>query len=161
MAGAATVKPTRGDTAVLVSGVELPERPPPRRADHCWLPRSLKSPRLARRQLCSFLDGLEERERYADAGQLVLNELVSNALAYGTPRDRLVLVRFEVDSSWLRIEVHDASAVAPVRRSAGSDEECGRGLELVNSLADKWGYGPREGVGKVVWALIGPSEGEV
>lgn len=141
---------------------ETLDRPPgPAATDHCWLPRSPKSPGLARRQLQAFLDGLEAGERYADAGQLVLSELVSNALAYGTPRDRLVLIRFEVDSAWLRIEVHDASSAAPVRRSADSDDECGRGLELVNSLAHKWGYGPRDGVGKAVWALCGPTDGEV
>ncbi len=141
---------------------ETLDRPPgPADTDHCWLPRSPKSPSLARRQLRAFLGGLEAGERFVYAGQIVLTELVSNALAYGTPRDRLVLVRFEVDPACLRIEVHDASSAAPVRRSAGSDEEGGRGLELVNSLAQSWGYGPREGIGKVVWALIGVREGRV
>ncbi len=132
----------------------------PAGVDHCWLPRSRRSPGLARRYLGAFLGGLEGGTRFADAGRLVLSELVTNALDYATPRDNLVLIRFEAHEHQLRLEVHDASAVAPVRRSAGEEEECGRGLYLVNCLALEWGYGPRDGVGKVVWALIGPTEGE-
>lgn len=141
---------------------ETLDRPPGSAGpDHCWLPRSARSPGLARRQLGIFLGGLEDGKRFADAGQLVLSELVTNALEYGTLRDNLILIRFEAHADQLRLEVHDASAAAPVRRSAGEDEESGRGLELVNCVALEWGYGPRDGVGKVVWALIGPTDGEL
>lgn len=136
----------------------IPPLPPA--TDHCWLPRSKRSPGLARRHLRLFLRRLAGGERFADEGQLVLSELVTNALTYGTPHDRLILVRFESAEKWLRLEVHDASTAAPAQCSASADDECGRGLELVNCIAQEWGYGPRDGSGKVVWALIASGAGD-
>ncbi|MFC8451627.1 ATP-binding protein [Kitasatospora sp. NPDC057223] len=55
----------------------------------------------------------------------------------------------------LRVEVADASQVAPAPRHAGDDEDAtnGRGLELVELLCDRWGWYP-DGSGKRVWCEI-------
>lgn len=53
----------------------------------------------------------------------------------------------------LRIEVADASPEPPEVCGVGSEEECGRGLELVGALADGWGWTPCEG-GKLVWCRL-------
>ncbi|WP_051712145.1 ATP-binding protein [Streptomyces sp. NRRL S-350] len=54
--------------------------------------------------------------------------------------------------------MHDAGAGRPSVRAAAPDDECGRGLFLVNELAEHWGCRPRPGgVGKFVWALVAPS----
>ncbi|MFE2724957.1 ATP-binding protein [Kitasatospora sp. NPDC059327] len=56
----------------------------------------------------------------------------------------------------LRVEVADASQVAPAPRHAGPDADAtnGRGLELVELLCDRWGWYP-DGSGKRVWCEIG------
>lgn len=53
----------------------------------------------------------------------------------------------------VRIEVADASASPPRRRRADGDDTNGRGLELVEVLADRWGWQP-EGRGKRVWCEV-------
>ncbi|MFJ8433567.1 ATP-binding protein [Kitasatospora sp. NPDC094019] len=57
----------------------------------------------------------------------------------------------------LRVEVADASQVAPAPRHAGPDVDAtnGRGLELVELLCDRWGWYP-DGSGKRVWCEISP-----
>jgi anti-sigma regulatory factor (Ser/Thr protein kinase) len=113
--------------------------------------------REARRELRDTLaewglDGL------ADCAELVLSELMTNAVRHaGSPRGRLVETRYErVAGSCVRIEVHDANDGVPQMRRAGEDDEGGRGLALVDALTGRrWGVGSRQGVGKLVWALVG------
>jgi hypothetical protein len=59
------------------------------------------------------------------------------------------------DKSSLVIHVWDSNDEMPVRRDAAIDEEGGRGLMLVESLASDWGA-YRKAAGKVVWVKIGP-----
>jgi hypothetical protein len=53
----------------------------------------------------------------------------------------------------VRVEVADGSSRAPVPRCAGSDATGGRGLALVDCLADRWGWSP-EGAGKSIWCEL-------
>lgn len=57
----------------------------------------------------------------------------------------------------MRVEVADASDRAPDRRQAAGDDTGGRGLELVDGLADRWGW-QREGAGKRIWCEIDRAE---
>ncbi|MFI0189631.1 SpoIIE family protein phosphatase [Streptomyces sp. NPDC017082] len=86
-------------------------------------------------------------EETAFATELILSELLTNALRYGAPpvRVRLLLGRTLV------CEVSDGSNTSPRLRHAASTDEGGRGLFLVSRFADLWGtrYAPR---GKVIWA---------
>ncbi|AXI76984.1 ATP-binding protein [Peterkaempfera bronchialis] len=50
----------------------------------------------------------------------------------------------------LRVEVHDAASQRPQPRTAGEQATSGRGLLLVQALADDWGVQPR-GEGKITW----------
>ncbi|MBY8841355.1 SpoIIE family protein phosphatase [Streptomyces sp. SP2-10] len=88
--------------------------------------------------------GLEE---VSFATELILSELLTNALRYGTPpvRVRLLLGRTLV------CEVSDGSNTSPRLRQAATTDEGGRGLFLVSQFADLWGtrYVAR---GKVIWA---------
>ncbi|WNE98256.1 ATP-binding protein [Streptomyces luomodiensis] len=59
----------------------------------------------------------------------------------------------------VRVEVADASDRAPRQRSAGEGDTHGRGLELVDGLADRWGWQP-EGAGKRIWCEIDRAKGE-
>ncbi|MFI8456012.1 ATP-binding protein [Kitasatospora sp. NPDC085464] len=134
------------------------EKPPaPTNPYSWWLPRHHKSAGFARRLLRTFLAGQPDGERFLDSGELVLGELVTNAVLHAkTPPGRLIFIRFELDPDSLRIEVHDADANQPsVPHPATEQDERGRGLWLVSQLASGWGCGPRAGgIGKMVWALI-------
>ncbi|MGW7694786.1 ATP-binding protein [Streptomyces asiaticus] len=59
----------------------------------------------------------------------------------------------------VRVEVADASDRAPNQRCADEGDTHGRGLELVDGLADRWGWQP-EGSGKRIWCEIDRAKGE-
>ncbi|MGW6917871.1 ATP-binding protein [Kitasatospora sp. NPDC054939] len=127
-----------------------------------WLPRHRKSVGIARDLLRQYLDEARSVERLLPVGELVLSELVTNAVVHGrVPPGRQIAVRLEIVCGHLRIEVHDASSEKPaIRRFAGPDDCAGRGLYLVETLSLEWGCAPRpQGVGKIVWALVGPEGG--
>ncbi|MFE0512437.1 SpoIIE family protein phosphatase [Streptomyces sp. NPDC058964] len=79
--------------------------------------------------------------------ELIVSELVTNAIRYATPPIRLRLLR----DSRLTCEVADASSTAPRLRHARSTDEGGRGLFLVAQLSHRWGARYTAG-GKVIWA---------
>jgi hypothetical protein len=88
--------------------------------------------RLGREQLRSWrLDSL------CEPVELCLSELVTNAMRYG--RGPVVGVRLYGTASHLCIEVTDGSPDRPVLGVAGSDDESGRGLVLVEAIAESWG----------------------
>ncbi|MFF2201473.1 ATP-binding protein [Streptomyces sp. NPDC058145] len=58
-----------------------------------------------------------------------------------------------VASATVRLEVTDTSSRAPVPRCAGGDATGGRGLALVDCLADRWGW-HSEGSGKSIWCEL-------
>ncbi|MFJ3909063.1 MULTISPECIES: SpoIIE family protein phosphatase [Streptomyces] len=89
------------------------------------------------------------RER-ADEIELVADELIVNALMH-TEGPAIVTLRVLAGHERrLRVEVEDRSSALPRRREAGESGVSGRGLMLVDRLADVWGVEPR-GSGKCVW----------
>ncbi|MET8539946.1 ATP-binding protein [Kitasatospora sp. NPDC004799] len=114
---------------------------------------------LARYLLRAYLSGLPYGERYRDTAELLLGELFANAVQHSdAPDDRRIEIRFSLPDTRLRIEVHDAASGHPALHTATPDDEHGRGLFLVNELAERWGCASRPGgIGKFVWALIAPS----
>ncbi|WP_329306330.1 ATP-binding protein [Streptomyces sp. NBC_01260] len=101
----------------------------------------------------------------AESGELVLSELVTNALRVQVPGDRMVGVRIESREreGLLRLEVSDAGEGRPVVRQPGELDTAGRGLLLVQALAHRWGVDERQaGIGKTVWAdLLAPGAAPV
>nr|WP_251049488.1 MULTISPECIES: SpoIIE family protein phosphatase/ATP-binding protein [unclassified Streptomyces] len=81
--------------------------------------------------------------------ELILSELVTNAIRYGTAPIRVRLLR---DRS-LICEVADASSTSPHLRYAATTDEGGRGLFLVAQYAERWGTRYTER-GKVIWAEV-------
>ena len=91
---------------------------------------------------------------------IVVSELVTNALRHALPgagangppgRVRLGLLQ---SGPWLLCAVSDPSAAAPVQRPCGSLAETGRGLQMICSLSDQWGYTTPGDSGKIVWAAF-------
>jgi anti-sigma regulatory factor (Ser/Thr protein kinase) len=87
------------------------------------------------------LDGL------ADTALLLVSELVANAVLHAHT-DLVVVVR--VDTERVTVEVHDGVADAPSPKRYSTLSGTGRGLVLVEGLADGWGVEPTHG-GKFVW----------
>ncbi|MEU9078455.1 ATP-binding protein [Kitasatospora sp. NPDC048538] len=114
---------------------------------------------VARQLLRAYLSALPAGDRYADVAELLLGELFANAVQHSdAPADRLIEVRFALVNGLLRLEVHDAGGGRPSLHSPVPEDERGRGLFLVEQLAERWGCCPRAGgVGKFVWALIAPA----
>ncbi|MFH8342234.1 SpoIIE family protein phosphatase [Streptomyces sp. AM6-12] len=88
--------------------------------------------------------GLEET---AFVTELVVSELVTNAIRYGEPPIQLRLIRDRA----LICEVSDGSATSPHLRRAHADDEGGRGLLLVAQLTQRWGS-RQSAAGKTIWA---------
>ncbi|WP_370416372.1 SpoIIE family protein phosphatase [Streptomyces fradiae] len=83
----------------------------------------------------------------ADVFELVVSELVGNALRYGNGPGRLRLLR----GDRLIVEVSDTGPDLPQIQHADLGDEGGRGLQLINMLCRRWGSS-RTATGKVVWA---------
>ncbi|MEW2049680.1 SpoIIE family protein phosphatase [Streptomyces sp. NPDC005476] len=86
----------------------------------------------------------------SDEVELVADELITNALMH-TEGAAIVTLRVLTGTGHrLRVEVEDTSSALPRRREAGESGVSGRGLLLVDRLADAWGVEARGG-GKCVW----------
>ncbi|MGW5249528.1 ATP-binding protein [Streptomyces sp. NPDC004129] len=107
------------------------------RADRAWAAR-----RAAARQLRAW--GLEH---LVTTVELIVSELVTNALRYGEGPNRLRLIQHQV----LTCEVFDSDTRRPRPRHPRILDENGRGLYLVAQLSRRWGSRSAAD-GKVVWA---------
>jgi serine/threonine-protein kinase RsbW len=107
-------------------------------------PASQSAPR-ARAALRATLGAWADEQTRADAA-LLLTELVANGVIHaGSPMQ----ITLTVDPDLLRAEVRDSSPFAPMHREA--DEDGGRGVLILNSLASSWGVIGHPGDGKTVW----------
>ncbi|MER7111195.1 SpoIIE family protein phosphatase [Streptomyces sp. NPDC000229] len=114
-------------------------------------PRSVGRAReLARAQLTAW-----DLEPLVDTVELLVSELVTNALRYGEGEIRLRLLRDRT----LVCEVWDAGLVQPRRRRARDTDEGGRGLQLVGLLSAGWGS-RRTPRGKTVWFELPLPDGD-
>ncbi|MFC7616327.1 SpoIIE family protein phosphatase [Actinokineospora soli] len=85
-----------------------------------------------------------------DTTQLVASELVTNAVQHGTGDVKLRLRHID---GTVVIDVSDHGTATPRVFAAGPDDECHRGLAIVEAVAEDWGTRPLVD-GKVVWAEI-------
>ncbi|PYC72100.1 PAS sensor protein [Streptomyces tateyamensis] len=109
------------------------------------LPAEPTSVAKARELACGWLlvRGLEE---LVDTTELLVSELVTNALRHGKGEIRLRLLR----DTTVVCEVWDDGYAQPRQRRAQETDEGGRGLQLVSLLAERWGS-RRTPHGKIVW----------
>ncbi|MFE0728438.1 ATP-binding protein [Streptomyces antibioticus] len=98
-----------------------------------------------RRQLGDWgLDGL------GDVAELLVSELVTNALRHASGPIGVRLVRPARPERVLLVEVSDPVPDPPKERAAHPEDESGRGLQLVASASRRWGSRPGD-TGKTVW----------
>ncbi|UCM89009.1 ATP-binding SpoIIE family protein phosphatase [Streptomyces marincola] len=104
----------------------------------------------ARGRLAELLHDWGDADRVFGA-RLMLSEVVTNVLMH-TDGDALLVAELSgpAGDRLLRVEVSDPSDEPPHPREPGELASSGRGLMLMESLADAWGYAPR-GAGKTTW----------
>jgi anti-sigma regulatory factor (Ser/Thr protein kinase) len=155
------------DTAVLAlrgtyladgsgPGLGLPRGADPLEVSRIELQANPHAPAAARRAVSARLGdaGLADQ---VDTAALLVSEVVTNALQHGGGLEELIV---EIDAEGVSIGVRDTSPQPPreegsqgpgaVRVVGGGLIENGRGLLLVDMLADSWGWRPESG-GKLVW----------
>ncbi len=115
-----------------------------------FLPAQSMSVPLARWWTRGWLAPLPVPDDVVDSTLYVVTELVSNAVRQG---DGPVRIRLELTDGSLRVEVFDRGHRMPRLADFGPDCTGGRGLQLVDALADQWGV-EVEVDGKTVWALL-------
>ncbi|MFE2940386.1 ATP-binding protein [Streptomyces sp. NPDC059255] len=92
-------------------------------------------------------------EDLVDDVRLIVSELVTNAVRYGTEPGDSVLVLLAVTDTCVRIEVRDPVRRRPRFRAVSQERDRGRGLFIVQALAECWGVADRP-FGKAVWAQV-------
>ncbi|MFF8099742.1 ATP-binding protein [Streptomyces sp. NPDC016640] len=114
----------------------------------------------ARRWVRSRLavSGIGADEPLAETLVLLVSELVTNAVVHtGCPAVlRMSLPGAGTEAAeevTVRLEVADRSDRAPVPRCVDGEATGGRGLALVDGLADRWGWSS-EGAGKRIWCEL-------
>lgn len=107
-----------------------------------------QSARAARRFVSQVLTGYDEEGDLTDTVTLLVSELVTNAVVHAGSE---VEVSVRLTPTAARIEVTDTSVESIAPRDATADDDSGRGLALVGSLARRWGVRPAPGGGKTVW----------
>jgi len=96
----------------------------------------------------------------ADVAELVVSELVTNALQHGVPSARpplgqqFVRLRLLAQAPFVMCLVTDPGSEIPVLRDSGLAAESGRGLKVVEACCVRWGWHLLDGGGKIVWALL-------
>ena len=105
---------------------------------------------MARSFVARTLDAWGHPE-LADTAELLTSELVTNVVRHGHT-DMLLALRLDDDR--VLVEVADESADDVTPRQPTADDVSGRGLYLVDSLAQRWGVS-RRSPGKTVWFELG------
>ncbi|GHH88400.1 ATP-binding protein [Streptomyces capitiformicae] len=120
---------------------------------------SRRGARLARRAVARRLHawGIPQGSEVYDSAVLVAAELVTNAAMHGYVTGHSFLLKVVWMTGTVRIEVADACETRrPKTLRSEPEAESGRGLLIVEALADKWGVEDRD-LGKIVWAELSAS----
>ncbi|HVN13218.1 MAG TPA: SpoIIE family protein phosphatase [Kineosporiaceae bacterium] len=118
------------------------------------LPAGPASGAAARRFVQRTLAGVRPDPERLDTLVLLCSELVTNAVLHAAGPSQ---VRLRLRDGRVRLEVHDPSPQVPTTVLAGPEATNGRGMMLVDALADAWGVDPGDGlpdVGKTVWVEV-------
>ena len=116
------------------------------------LPPDTQSPWRARRFVAETLG--DATPTVADVVSLLVSEIVTNAVLHARTE---VHVSIDLDRDTVRVEVADECVAGPAVRHVTRQAATGRGMKLVEQLADRWGTEPRDG-GKVVWFELAASQ---
>jgi anti-sigma regulatory factor (Ser/Thr protein kinase) len=122
-----------------------------RRVGRATLPNDATSPGRARHIIGRTLALASSDIR--DVAELLASEIVTNAVAFS---HGAVQVRVEVEAQAIRVSIHDDGPGLPALSDPEPLGEHGRGLHIVQALADDWGVVTSVGteIGKTVWFTL-------
>jgi anti-sigma regulatory factor (Ser/Thr protein kinase) len=86
-----------------------------------------------------------------EAVELMVSELATNCIRHAQTAFDLMVARRQRE---IRVEVTDHANGTPAMRSPGPDDPTGRGLQIVNLLAQAWGVEYRKPEGTTVWFTV-------
>lgn len=126
-------------------------------AERAWcvvVPHHARGAQQARHRLAAELAGVLPQPLLSDVVAVVA-ELVGNSIRHAGPLPGgVVRVAWRVRGNVIEVRVTDGGAQnIPAPRDAGPEELDGRGLTIVQALADRWGV-ERDGLGQSVWAEL-------
>jgi len=101
----------------------------------------------ARRFVAAALRRWDCPDDFVELVLLLTSELVTNAYRHARTETR---VSVRLDGACVRIEVHDVGSGFPELRPLDTDRVDGRGLQIVDALADRWGHDSNAD-GTAVW----------
>ncbi|GGT63212.1 ATP-binding protein [Streptomyces purpureus] len=117
------------------------------------LPARADSVARARHLACERLSLWGVVEDVRDTVSLVVSELVTNVVIHTA--SRYVVCELRYGAEQLRIAVQDEGGAPGPRIRRGGEEECGRGLVLVDAVCSAWGaHHSGYGAGRTVWAEV-------
>ena len=121
----------------MVQASGLPPESDPMSID---LPFAPQSAAVARRELAEWLLAIEARDERLDDARLVVSELVGNAVRHARPlADGTMRVAWTAGPECVDIAVTDGGALTtPEAVDASVSDLAGRGLSIVETLADRW-----------------------
>jgi anti-sigma regulatory factor (Ser/Thr protein kinase) len=119
----------------------------------------LRAPRTARVFTGETLAAWDVDTGAVEAAQLVVSELVTNALLHA-PESRAITLQLLASDDSVQVRVSDEGMQSPSRQSPPDPKsgiESGRGVWIVEAFTDDWGTEPDEHGGKTVWCEV-PTE---
>ena len=139
----------RDDLALMLVRARLDQRPQVVRYDvvpHAAMVRDV------RRFAVNTLAAWGESAHVTDQVQLIVSELVTNVIRHASGHE--ASVRLERHADRLVVAVVDPDDAPPRPARAKPDDEGGRGLHLIDAVADRWGARSLSSGGKVVWCEL-------
>lgn len=128
------------------------DRPPARTA---LLPHRPPSVSEARRMLTVDIEAQGVQAEVVEDARLVLSELLANAIRHAKPLvDHEVEVAWQVGDHEVELRVTDGGGGVPGVRHAGTGDTGGRGLAIVDALAEDWGVVVESPGSRTVWAVL-------
>lgn len=119
---------------------------------HWTVPARLESVAVARQWVRRFLTGESVGEELAGTVELLVSELVTNAVRHAATD--AVSVALHLDPERIRVEVQDDDPLPPSLVAARPEDLGGRGIGMLGRAAADWGVADRGPAGKVVWFTL-------
>lgn len=108
--------------------------------DTIRLPFVMSTPSVARTRLAGFLTIHRASSAVIDDALIVISEMIANAVRHGVPtHDGTIEISWSINGSLLELSVHDAGVGASLEPvDFDTDSLSGRGLSIINRVADRW-----------------------
>jgi anti-sigma regulatory factor (Ser/Thr protein kinase) len=108
--------------------------------DTIRLPFVGSTPGIARTRLAGFLTVNRASNEVIDDALIVISEMIANAISHGVPTsDGTIEITWAINGTLLELSVYDAGVGGSLRPiDFDEDSLSGRGLSIINRVADRW-----------------------